>query len=252
VEGILLGLVLGFVIGGSLGLLGGGGSILTVPALVYLVGQTPQVAVMTSLAIVGANSAMGALFHRAQGTLNWHVALLFGGAGMATAYVAAGFSDRISPDIIMVAFATLMLVIGLLLIFRGALPDRAEREQLSFWKIIAAGAAVGLLTGILGVGGGFLIVPALVMLVGLPMQQAVGTSLVVIAMNSLAGFLGHIGDGALDIPSLVVFVAAGLAGTFAGARLAHRLPAARLRQAFAGFVIVLALFLLYDNLPKLF
>lgn len=251
-EGILLGLVLGFGIGGSLGLLGGGGSILTVPALVYLVGQTPQVAVMTSLAIVGANSAMGAFFHRAQGTLNWRVALLFGGAGMATAYIAAGFSDRISPDVIMVAFATLMLVIGLLLIFRGAPHGRVELENLSLVKILASGAAVGLLTGILGVGGGFLIVPALVMLVGLPMQQAVGTSLVVIAMNSLAGFMGHLGDGALDVPSLVVFVVAGLAGTFAGARLAHRLPAARLRQAFAGFVILLAIFLLIDNLPKLF
>ena len=127
-----------------------------------------------------------------------------------------------------------------------------ELEHLSLWKIVVSGATVGLLTGILGVGGGFLIVPALVMLVGLPIQQAVGTSLVVIAMNSLAGFVGHLGDGALDVPSLVVFVAAGLAGTFAGARLAHRLPATRLRQAFAGFVIILALFLLYDNLPKLF
>lgn len=249
-EGILLGLVLGFGIGGSLGLLGGGGSILTVPALVYLVGQTPQVAVMTSLAIVGANSAMGALFHRAQGSLNWHVALLFGGAGMATAYLAAGVSDRIPPDLIMVAFAGLMLAIGLLLIFRRAPEGAVEKAQLSFAKIILSGAAVGLLTGILGVGGGFLIVPALVMLVGLPMQQAVGTSLVVIAMNSLAGFMGHLGDGALDVPSLLVFVAAGLAGTFAGARLAHRLPAAKLRVAFAGFVILLALFLLYDNLPK--
>ena len=250
-DGLWLGLVLGFGIGGSLGLLGGGGSILTVPALVYLVGQTPQVAVMTSLAIVGANSALGAMFHRAQGTLNWRVALLFGGAGMLVAYPAAGFSSRLSPDFLMVAFAALMLAIGLLLILRRP-PAAVELEQLSLWKIVLSGAAVGLLTGILGVGGGFLIVPALVMLVGLPMPQAVGTSLVVIAMNSLAGFMGHLGDGALDVPSLVVFVAAGLAGTFAGARLAHRLPAARLRQAFAGFVIVLALFLLVDNLPKLF
>jgi uncharacterized membrane protein YfcA len=207
---------------------------------------------MTSLAIVGANSAMGAFFHRAQGTLNWRVALLFGGAGMATAYVAAGFSDRLSPDVIMVAFAALMLLIGLLLIFRRPPHDGVEPANLSIAKIVASGAAVGLLTGVLGVGGGFLIVPALVMLVGLPMQQAVGTSLVVIAMNSLAGFMGHLGDGALDVPSLVVFVAAGLAGTFAGARLAHRLPAARLRQGFAGFVILLAIFLLIDNLPKLY
>lgn len=251
-DSLWLGLMLGFGIGGSLGLLGGGGSILTVPALVYLVGQTPQVAVMTSLAIVGANSAMGAFFHRAQGTLNWRVALLFGGSGMAVAYVAAGFSDRLSADFLMVAFAALMLIIGLLLVFRRPASVGVEPAQLSLWKIVASGAGVGLLTGILGVGGGFLIVPALVMLVGLPMQQAVGTSLVVIAMNSLAGFMGHLGDGALDIPSLVVFVVAGMAGTFAGARMAHRLPAARLRQVFAAFVIVLAIFLLIDNLPKLF
>lgn len=246
-EGLWLGLALGFAIGGSLGLLGGGGSILTVPALVYLLGQSPQVAVMTSLAIVGANSAMGAFFHRARGALNWRVALLFGGAGMVAAYPAAILSRRLSPDVLMVAFAGLMLVIGLLLLLRrpGA---TVEVERLSLTKILLAGAAVGLLTGILGVGGGFLIVPALVMLIGLPMTQAVGTSLVIIAMNSAAGFLGHLGDGALDAPALAVFVAAGLAGTFAGARLAHRLPAARLRQLFAGFVIILALFLLYDNL----
>ncbi len=251
-DSLWLGLILGFGIGGSLGLLGGGGSILTVPALVYLVGQTPQVAVITSLAIVGANSAMGAFFHRAQGTLNWRVALLFGGSGMAVAYVAAGFSNRLSADFLMVAFAALMLTIGLLLVFRRPTQAGVEPAQLSLRKIVASGAGVGLLTGILGVGGGFLIVPALVMLVGLPMQQAVGTSLVVIAMNSLAGFMGHLGDGALDIPSLVVFVLAGMAGTFAGARMAHRLPAARLRQVFAAFVIVLAIFLLIDNLPKLF
>ena len=249
-DTLWLGLALGFGIGGSLGLLGGGGSILTVPALVYLVGQTPQTAVITSLAIVGANSAMGAFFHRAQGTLNWRVALLFGGAGMVTAYLAAGFSRRLSPDLLMVAFAVLMLVIGLLLIFRPA-PQEVDLHELSIYKIIGGGAAVGLLTGVLGVGGGFLIVPALVMLVGLPMQQAVGTSLVVIAMNSLAGFMGHLGDGALDAPALIVFVVAGLAGTFAGARLAHRLPADRLRRIFAVFVIALAVFLLYDNLPKL-
>lgn len=251
-ENVWLGLVLGFGIGGSLGLLGGGGSILTVPALVYLVGQTPQVAVMTSLAIVGANSAMGAYFHRARGSLNWHVALLFGGAGMAVSYATAAFSDRLSPDFIMVAFAALMLIIGLLLIFRRPPPESVELEHYSLWKIVASGAAVGLMTGILGVGGGFLIVPALIMLVGLPMRQAVGTSLVIIVMNSLAGFVGHLGHGTLDIPSLAIFVVAGLAGTFSGARLAHRLPAARLRQSFAAFVILLAMFLLFDNLPKLF
>lgn len=249
---LLLGMTLGFAIGGSLGLLGGGGSILTVPALVYLVGQSPQVAVVTSLAIVGANSAMGAMFHRTQGTLNWRVALLFGGSGMIVAYFAADWSKRLSPDLLMVAFAVLMLVIGVLLIVRKPPADAPEVQEIALWRVVLSGGVVGLLTGILGVGGGFLIVPALVMLLGLPMAQAVGTSLVVIAMNSLAGFAGHWGDAALDVTSLVVFVVAGLAGTFAGARLAHRLPADLLRRVFAVFVIGLAIFLLVDNLPKLF
>ncbi|MFZ2517513.1 MAG: sulfite exporter TauE/SafE family protein, partial [Anaerolineae bacterium] len=120
--------------------------------------------------------------------------------------------------------------------------------------VIAGGAGVGVLTGILGVGGGFLIVPALVILVGLPMAQAVGTSLLVIAMNSLAGFLGHISGGASDLTALLslttIFAAAGLVGAFTGARLAGRLPATHLRRLFGGFVIVLAIFLLVDNVPK--
>jgi uncharacterized membrane protein YfcA len=250
VDTLALSLVIGFAIGGSLGLLGGGGSILTVPALVYLIGQSPQAAVATSLAIVGANSAMGMMLHRAQGTLNWRVALLFGGAGMGVSYLFAGLSEGFSPDLLMVAFAFLMLVIGLLMVFRKN-PDRPSAEISNLWVILGAGAAVGLLTGILGVGGGFLIVPALVMLVGLPMNIAVGTSLVVIAMNSTAGFLGHLNGITLDWRLIAVFVVAGLAGTMAGSRLAHRLPAQRLRVLFGGFVIILALFLLYDNLPKL-
>lgn len=247
---LLPGLGLGFGIGLSLGLLGGGGSILTVPALVYLVGQTPQAAVTASLAIVGANSAIGALFHRTHGTLNWRVALLFGGVGMASAYLAAGLSRGFSPTLLMVAFALLMIAVGGLMIFRKQ-PEPEAGSEPSLSKILLGGAGVGLLTGVLGVGGGFLIVPALVMLVGLPMRQAVGTSLVVIAMNSLAGFLGHAGGAAVDMNLILTFVIAGIAGTFLGSRLAQRLQPHRLRRAFALFVIVLAVFLLADNLPKL-
>jgi hypothetical protein len=246
---LLLDLALGFGIGLSLGLLGGGGSILTVPALVYLVGQTPAAAVTTSLAIVGASSALGASFHRAQGTLNWRVALLFGGAGMLVAFLAAGLSRLFPPAALLVAFAVLMLVIAGLML--SPLTVRRPQPRTPRWGVVlASGAGVGLLTGVLGVGGGFLIVPALVMLVGLPMPQAVGTSLVVIAMNSLAGLLGHLGE-AVDLALTATFVVAGLIGAFLGARLAGRLPAEQLRRAFAALVIVLAVFLLYDNLPRL-
>lgn len=253
-EGLWLGLALGFAIGGSLGLLGGGGSILTVPALVYLLGQSPQVAVMTSLAIVGANSAMGAFFHRARGALNWRVALLFGGAGMVAAYPAAILSRRLSPDVLMVAFAGLMLVIGLLLLLRrpGA---TVEVERLSLTKILLAGAAVGLLTGILGVGGGFLIVPALALLGGLPMVLATGTSLVIIALNATTGLAVHLVQqptllGALDWPVLGAIAAVGALGSLAGRRLAGRLDDRILRRAFAAALVVLAFVVLRDALPE--
>ena len=244
-------LSLGFGIGLSLGLLGGGGSILTVPALVYLVGQTPQAAMTTSLAIVGANSILGAYFHRAQGYLDWRVALLFGGTGMLVAYLSAGLSQFFSDGMLLVLFASLMLLVGGMMLWRRSDDNRQDQIHPRPWVIAAVGAGVGLLTGILGVGGGFLIVPALVMLIGLSMSQAVGTSLVIIAANSLAGLMGHLHGQETDLGLVAIFVLAGLAGTSFGARLAHRLPAKRLRAYFAIFVIVLALFLLWDNLPGL-
>ncbi len=249
---LLVSLVLGFGIGGSLGLLGGGGSILTVPALVYLVGQTPQVAVATSLVIVGANSALGAFFHRAQGNLNWRIAVAFGGTGMIVSYFAAGLSKQFSPNVLMVAFALLMLIVGLMLVRQGSSLHKARAmDDLPLGKVLLGGASVGALTGILGVGGGFLIVPALVMLIGMPIHQAISTSLVVITMNSLAGFLGHLSGMTLDLPLVSIFIVAGILGTFIGVRLGRRLDAALLRKTFALFVISLSLFLLYDNLPKI-
>jgi uncharacterized membrane protein YfcA len=245
-----LDIILGFAIGLSLGLLGGGGSILTVPALVYLVGQSPQAAVTASLVIVGANSAMGAFMHRSQGTLNWKVALVFGGTGMAMAYLAAGWSKAIPSLALMVMFAVLMLVVGLFMMLKPT-PLGKDDGGRGWWVTVLSGGAVGLLTGFLGVGGGFLIVPALVMLVGLPFRQAVGTSLVVIAMNSLAGFLGHLHGPPIDIQVVAIFVTAGLTGAMVGARLARLLPPEHLRKAFAVFVIGLGLYLLVDNVAKL-
>jgi len=241
---------IGFGVGTLLGLLGGGGSIITVPALVYLVGQSPQVAVTTSLAIVGANSVMGAFLHNAHGALNWRVAFIFGGSGMVMSYISAGLSKQFSPILLMIAFAVLMLLIGGLMVFYRP-TEGAKEHPISLIKVVISGALVGLLTGFLGVGGGFLIVPALVMLVGLPMKQAIGTSLVVIAMNSASGFLGHIGGEPIDTALIFAFVMAGMAGTFVGVELGRRISPDMLRKGFAGFVIVLALFLLIDNMSKL-
>jgi uncharacterized membrane protein YfcA len=145
-----------------------------------------------------------------------------------------------------------MLVIGMMLLFRRAKEEGISYTAKPLLLVVVSGAGVGLLTGILGVGGGFLVVPALVILLGLPVQVAVGTSLVVIAMNSAAGFLGHVGSGSLDWTVTLIFVAAGLVGTFSGMRLSSRLSSSKLQKAFAVFVIALAFFLLFDNLSKLF
>lgn len=245
-------LALGFGIGLSLGLLGGGGSLLTVPALVYLVGQTPQAAVTTSLVIVGANSIVGAMFHGSNGRLDWKVALTFGAAGMLVSYLSANLSRQLPPEILMIAFAVLMLGIGLMLLLRPAREEVTTYVPKPLLLVVASGAGVGLLTGLLGVGGGFLVVPAFVMLLGLPVQTAIGTSLVVIAMNSLAGFLGHVDSGSFDLIVTLIFTSAGLVGTFSGMKLSRRLSSSKLQKAFAIFVIALALFLLLDNLSKLF
>jgi uncharacterized membrane protein YfcA len=241
--------VLGFGIGVVLGFLGGGGSILTVPALVYIVGQSPQAAVTASLIIVGANASMGAMFHRRQNTLNWPVALVFGGVGMVAAYFAAGLSHFLSPTTLLILFALLMLVVSVFMIFSKT--PHAGGSAPSWVMTIAGGAAVGVLTGFLGVGGGFLIVPALVMLVGLPIRQAVGTSLIIIAMNSAAGLLGHLSSTALDMTLIGIFVATGFVGAFAGSRLTRVIKPDQLRTSFAVFVLLLAAFLLVDNVGKL-
>jgi uncharacterized protein len=241
---------LGFLIGMTLGFLGGGGSILTVPVLVYIVGQDPHAAVTASLMIVGANAALGGFFHRMQGALDWRVALLFGGVGMVAAYLASGLSKLMSPTVLLILFALLMLVVGAWMLFSKP-PIQVEMKGRGWLVTALSGAGVGVFTGIFGVGGGFLIVPALVMFVGLPMRKAVGTSLVVIALNSLAGILGHLNGAAMNWAVIGIFVLAGLAGNLVGVRLTRVVKPDQLRASFAGFVVLLALFLLYDNLPKI-
>jgi uncharacterized protein len=204
---------------------------------------------------VGANSMLGAVFHHRHGNLNWRVALIFGSSGMLVAYLSSGLSKLIAPAVLLVVFALLMLFIAGLMLFRKEKKQEQAQAVDAYnvrgWPVVlAGGVGVGFLTGLLGVGGGFLIVPALVMLVGLPMYQAVGTSLIIISANSLAGLAGHMRGEWFDPTLTTIFVVAGLGGTFVGVRLAQYLPAGRLRQIFAVFIIILGIFLLADNLPK--
>jgi uncharacterized membrane protein YfcA len=243
-------LLLGFGIGVTLGLLGGGGSILTVPALVYLLGRDPRAAVTASMAIVGLNSLSGLWMRRSAETLNVRVAAVFGSVGMAASFATSQLSKQFDGVTLLIAFSVLMLIVGASMLLLKPPAPRSRVEPISL-SVLLAGAGVGALTGLLGVGGGFLIVPALVMIVGLPMRQAIGTSLMVIAMNSLAGLLGHFGE-AVDVRSIAVFAAAGIVGTLAGTRLAARIAPEKLRSAFAVFVLALASVLLYDNVSRYF
>ncbi len=246
---LALALILSGAIGVSLGMLGGGGSILAVPMLVYVAGVAAQDAVAMSLAIVGATSAIASVLHGQQGRLNYKVAAIFGGAGMVGAFIGAKFTHLVSNAVLLLLFAALMLVVGTLMLVR---PQRepasaSTPHTTSLPRVLLAGVGVGVVTGFLGVGGGFLIVPALVFFTALPMHVAVGTSLLVIAINSAAGFVGHLDQGNIPMALTVAFTVAAIAGTFVGARVAAYIPAQRMRRLFAGFVMLVALFLIMAN-----
>jgi uncharacterized membrane protein YfcA len=239
---------LGLVIGLSLGLLGGGGSILTVPALVYVIGLPVAEATGTSLAIVGTTALIGAAGHYRAGRVDVRAALGFGLASMVGAVGGSLLGKRVDGELLLALFALLMIAAGLAML-RGKQTGAAARPP-GDWALLrvgVAGLAVGVLTGFFGVGGGFVIVPALTLVLGLPMRLAIGTSLVVIALASAAGLVTHLGTGALDPLVTACFIAGGLAGALAGSRLAGIAPERTLRRGFAALVFVLAGYLLVRN-----
>ncbi|WP_067797754.1 sulfite exporter TauE/SafE family protein [Actinomadura formosensis] len=239
-------------VGISLGLLGGGGSILTVPLLVYLAGVEPKQAIAMSLFVVAATALAGVLPHARAGRVRWRTALLFGAAGMVGAYLGGRLGAYIPGGVLLVAFAVMMVVTALAMLRRrpapaeGAGHTSGERPIL---RILAEGVTVGLVTGLVGAGGGFLVVPALVLLGGLSMPVAVGTSLVVIAMKSVAGLAGYLYSVSLDWPLTLAVTAVAVVGGFAGSRLAGRIDPQRLRDAFGWFVLVMAAFVLTAQAP---
>jgi uncharacterized membrane protein YfcA len=229
------------VVGFTLGVFGGGGSILAVPVLVYIARVTPAAAVGMSLAIVGATSLTAAYAHRRHGHVHPRVALAFGGAGAATAFLGARLTHLVSDRALMLAFAALMVAVGAwMLVGRARRPaDSAGGPQRPrLLPGLIAGATVGAVTGFLGVGGGFLVVPALMAFGGLGMRAAIGTSLLVIAINSGAGFVGHLGGDGLDFGLIASLSVVAVVAALVGERSARRLPVEKLRGAFALFVIV--------------
>lgn len=237
----LVALLLMALVGVTLGLLGGGGSILTLPVLVYLLGMEEKVAIATSLIVVGLTSAFALVAHARRGNVRWRVGLVFAAAGSVGAFLGGLVAAYIPGAWLVRGFLVMMVATGFAMI-RGRRnePATGAPAELPVLKVLAEGLVVGVVTGLVGAGGGFLVVPALALLGGLPMTQAVGTSLLVIAIKSGFGFVGHATHVQVDYALALSLAAAAVVGSVAGGLLAARVPAALLRRAFGTFVLVMA------------
>ncbi len=243
----LLGFALAAAIGLSLGILGGGGSILTVPAFVYVLGIDPKPAIAMSLVVVGATSLVGAVSHWRSGNVRLHTAIVFGFVAMVGSYAGARAATFIPATVQLATLGVVMLAASVLML-KPLKPGPANGVHIPMSpRLLAAALAVGALTGIVGIGGGFLIVPALVLLAGVPMKEAVGTSLLVIAMNSASGFAGYLGTVEIRWSFVAAFTAVAVAGILAGSYLVRFISAPALKRAFAVFLLFIGAFVLFQN-----
>ncbi|HEV8357161.1 MAG TPA: sulfite exporter TauE/SafE family protein [Gemmatimonadales bacterium] len=247
---IVLGYALALLMGLSLGLLGGGGSILTVPVLHYVLGYDVKEAVPMSLVVVGLTSGFGAVAHWKAGTVNPRAALGFGPPAIVGALLGAELGLRVAATVQLTVFAVVMLAAAVSMYFGAALwapegamtgewraPGGGGRPRVPFITLV--GAVVGVLTGFVGVGGGFVYVPALAVLGGLHMKEAVGTSLVLILLSCIAGAIRYRGSLAFDWTAIAVFTAIALVGVAAGSRMLRHVSQQRLRRGFALFLLVM-------------
>ncbi|MFE5812569.1 sulfite exporter TauE/SafE family protein [Streptomyces sp. NPDC056479] len=243
---LLLGLLAGAVTGLSLGALGGGGSVLAVPALIYLLGFTPAAAATASLVVVGVTSGIALAAQARAGTVHWRGGAWFAVAGLIPAAVGGAVSGWLSPGLLTGTFAVIAAIAALRML-RPSASVRHEDVPVRSWQVVRAGAGLGAVTGVLGVGGGFLAVPALVNVVGLRMRSAVGTSLLVITVNSLVALAARAGTQApVDWAAVAPFAAAAVLGAWDGKRLAGKVSGDRLRQIFAYALLAVALLMLAD------
>jgi uncharacterized membrane protein YfcA len=258
----LLASPLGFLIGVSLGALGGGGSILAVPVLVFVAGQTPAEATTTSLLVVGSSAIVGAVRHRRHGRVRLGAGLLFGSLGVAGSLAGSALNRRLDGDILLLAFAGLIVVAAWRILAgcpsctrvgeteavrtarlgaEGGVVVRTPPDTARAVTLVAAGTFVGFLTGLFGVGGGFVIVPALALVLHYSMPQAIGTSLVVIAVNTAMAFAARLGTS-IDWGTTVLFAAAAMAGVGAGTKVADRIDAQTMQRSFAALLVLVALY----------
>lgn len=260
----ILGYIASVLIGVSLGLIGGGGSILTVPVLVYLFGVSPVLATSYSLFIVGSTSLAGAITNYRKGLVSLPTALLFGVSSILTVFLTRKFlipaipkhiatigHYNITKDVAtMVLFALLMLLASFSMIRSEKNEDATAGEGAPepFYKLLFYGIGIGLVTGLLGAGGGFLLIPALVLFVHLPMKKAVGTSLLIIALNSLIGFTGDIGHQPIDWWFMVTISLIAIAGILIGSYLNKKIAGESLKKGFGWFVLLMSVYILVKEL----
>jgi uncharacterized membrane protein YfcA len=252
-----LGFALALLIGLALGVLGGGGSILTVPVLHHVLGYPVRLAVPMSLVVVGVTSIVGGLGHWRQGNVELRTAFAFGVPAMLGAVLGADLGLRVADDIRLTIFAIVMLAAAVAMYRGNRIGEKAGRQNSKTADeperrrripgVTLIGAAVGVLTGFVGVGGGFLYVPVLTVLAGLPVKHAIGTSLVLIVLSCAAGIARYLGNpalGSLDWRAIAIFTAIALVGAVAGSRLVPHVSQRHLRQGFAGFLLILGLVVL--------
>lgn len=244
----------GLMTGMLLGVFGSGGSIITLPALIYLLNVDPKAAIAMSLGIVAITAGLTAVQHWRKGNVNLNITAVFGLFGVIGTFAGARLGV-ITPVIIQLSIFALVMYLAAWKMLRPAVQHKSVGaacaecadgfcDDLNYRHIALHGIAVGVLTGVVGVGGGFLIVPALVLLSGLPMKQAIGTSLSIVSLKSFAGFAGYAGAIAVNYSLLAGFVVIAVVGSFAGSMLAHRLPADLLKRGFGIFLVLIASYIL--------
>lgn len=234
-----------------LGLLGGGGSILTVPILVYALGIEAHAAISLGLILVGGTALIGAFLHQEAAPVAWKKGLLFVCFGAPLNLLGAEFSQHVSGTALLLLFGMLMGVSGTAMLYKRREPQNSTAQR-SIWPLVVAGAAVGFLTGFLGVGGGFLIVPSLVLFLQMPIKSATGTALLIIAANSILALFGHRHSLKVDWALLLELLAPALLATYLGVKLTQKLSAQQLRRVFAAFVILMGLFMFASNTALMF
>jgi uncharacterized membrane protein YfcA len=262
---LVLGFVLAILVGVSLGLIGSGGSILTVPILVYVMGVDPVLATAYSLFIVGATALVGGIQNARDGRVDFKTALIFGIPSIIAVYITRAYLVPVIPEsvftlfdfevtkpiFLMVIFAIVMVAASITMIKPQKNKQQGEEIPMSYNypMILLEGSVVGVLTGLVGAGGGFLIIPALVLLAKMPMKKAVGTSLFIIAAKSLIGFTGDLkGTEVIDWKLLLLFTTASVFGIVIGILLAKKIPGEKLKTSFGWFVLVMGIYIIVKEL----